>query len=99
MHNAGTSQFTSDGTNRSKNSKNLTTPACQTIRVVMSPNGQNAPPALAATTTLTQAGTRKRGLSRPTLTTTAPMTSAVVRLSSDEDRKNAARPVTQKIIR
>ncbi len=51
---AGTTQFTTDGTNRSKNSKNDSLPFCHTISVVMSPNGLNAPPALAATTTETQ---------------------------------------------
>ena len=38
-----------------KNPKNGITPFCQTIRVVISPNGENAPPALAATTIFIQA--------------------------------------------
>ena len=51
---AGTSQLTSDGISSTKNSSNAMMPFCQTISVVMSPNGLIAPPALAATTILTQ---------------------------------------------
>ena len=53
----------------------------------MSPNGLNAPPAFAATTTLIHAGAMKPALPRPTVTTTAPSTNAVVRLSSTGERK------------
>lgn len=38
-----------DGMNSVKNSRKETMPFCQTITVVISPNGLNAPPALAAT--------------------------------------------------
>ena len=37
-----------------KKVKKSTIPACQTIKVVMSPNGLKAPPALAATTIFIQ---------------------------------------------
>ena len=92
---AGTSQFTTDGTNRAKKSPNASLPSCQTINVVMSPNGLKAPPALAATTVETAVMVTKRGLSRPKARTTAPITSAVVRLSSTADRKKAKIPVSQ----
>ena len=93
---AGTSQFTTEGRNSAKNSKKASLPFCQTISVVMSPKGENAPPALAATTSDTQEIATKRGLSRPSAMTTAPMISAVVRLSSAADRKNASTPVRTK---
>ena len=48
-----------------KNSPNFTTPFCQTMSVVISPNGLKAPPALAATTTLMQPKAMKRPLSAP----------------------------------
>ena len=57
---AGTSQLTSDGMNSTKNSWNATIPFCHTISVVMSPNGLNAPPALAATTMLMHEMAMKR---------------------------------------
>ena len=57
-------------------------PFCHTIKVVMSPNGLNAPPAFAATTMLMQESATKRGASRPSAIATAHMTSAVVRLSA-----------------
>ena len=65
----------------------------------MSPKGLKAPPALAAQTTLTMPIATNRRLSAPTAITTAPMTSAVVRLSATADRKNAMVPVTQKTCR
>jgi hypothetical protein len=43
--NAGTTQLISDGRTSPKNPVNGTFPACQTISVVMSPNGLKAPPA------------------------------------------------------
>ena len=95
MHSAGTSQFASDGRNSAKNAANGTLPACQTISVVMSPNGLNAPPAFAATTMLMQARATNFGSSRPTASTTAHITSAVVRLSISGDRQNASAPVVQ----
>ena len=62
----------------------------------MSPKGLKAPPAFAATTILTQAMPIKRGLPRPTASTTAHITSAVVRLSMIGDRKKLMTPVIQK---
>ena len=61
----------------------------------MSPNGQKAPPALAATTVLTQAMPTKRGSSLPTAITTAHMSMAVVMLFDTEEMKKARTPVTQ----
>jgi hypothetical protein len=95
MHSAGTSQFTTDGTKIRKNSKNSTLCACHTIKVVMSPNALQAPPALAATTMLMKPRLTKRALPAPTASTTADMIRAVVRLSSTADRKNASTPVSQ----
>ena len=66
MSTAGTTKFTTDGTNSRKKSAKPTSPFCHTIKVVMSPNGLNAPPAFAATTMLMQASATKRGASRPT---------------------------------
>ena len=60
MSAAGTSQLTNDGKKRTKNSKNESLPLCHTIRVVMSPKGEKAPPALAATTMLMQASATNR---------------------------------------
>ena len=60
----------------------------------MSPNGLNAPPAFAATTMLMQASVTKRGAPAPTAMTTAPMTSAVVRLSATGEMKKASTPVS-----
>ena len=61
---AGTRKLTALGRNSSRNVAKSTTPRCQTISVVMSPNGLKAPPALAATTILMQAMPIKRGLPR-----------------------------------
>ena len=92
---AGTRKFSVEGRNSAKKVQKSTTPFCQTIRVVISPKGENAPPALAATTMLIQARVTKRLLSPPTDSTTAHMSSAVVRLSSTAERKNATTPVIQ----
>ena len=78
---------------------NSTLPFCQTIRVVISPKGEKAPPALAATTTLIQATMTNLRLLPPTAMTTAPMSSAVVRLSAKGEIKNESAPVTQKTVR
>ena len=99
MMTAGTSQFTSEGTNSAKNSKNVTLSFCQTIRVVMSPKGENAPPAFAATTMLMKAMAMNFGDSLPIARTTAPMTKAVVKLSRMPERKNANVPVSQNRLR
>ena len=92
---AGTMKFTSDGRNRLKNSKKLACPLCHTIRVVISPKGLKAPPALAATTILIQETAMNEGLPAPTDRTTAPINSAVVKLSAIGDRKKAIKPVIQ----
>ncbi len=84
---------------RSKNSKNDSLPDCQTISVVMSPKGVNAPPAFAATTMLMQPSATKRALSRPIASSTAPMTSDVVRLSSRPDIRKDRMPVIQNSLR
>ena len=71
-------------------------PFCHTIRVVISPNGENAPPALAATTMLIQPIDINLLLSLPTARRTAHKTNAVVRLSAIGDKKNAITPVMTK---
>ena len=96
---AGTTKLTSDGTNSTKKVQNSTMPFCHTIRVVMSPNGLNAPPALAPTTMLIQARVTKRVLSPPTASTTAHISSAVVRLSATGEMKKARMPVSQNSVR
>ena len=96
---AGMSQFTREGKKRTRNCSNGTTPFCHTMSVVMSPNGLKAPPALAATTMLIQAAAMKRLCPGPAAMATAPMTSAVVRLSAMGERKKAKRPVHQKMAR
>ena len=96
---AGTSQFTSDGRKRAKNPEKGMSPFCHTISVVMSPKGENAPPALAATTMLISDTSTKRGLPTPTLSTTVPISSAVVRLSAIGEMQNANAPVIQNRLR
>ena len=49
--------------NRKRKSTKVPLPADQAISVVISPNGDHAPPAFAATTILTAAGTRNALLS------------------------------------
>ena len=68
---------------------------CHTISVVISPNGLNAPPALAATTILMQESMTNFLLPPPTAMTTAAISNAVVRLSAIGEIKKASRPVTQ----
>ncbi len=96
---AVTNQFTTDGTSSAKNSANCTCPFCQTISVVMSPNGLKAPPALAATTILIQARAMKRWSLPPTDITTVDINNAVARLSATGDIKKAIPPVIQNICR
>ena len=98
MISAGTKKFTNEGRNKAKNSENLITPFCQTIKVVMSPNGLNAPPALAATTTLMQERVTNFDSPLATAMITAHMTKAVVKLSATGEIKKAHSPVNQKII-
>ena len=85
-------KFTTDGTKILKKSKNETNPRCQTISVVISPNGEKAPPALAATTMLIRPGTTKALLPRPATITTVPSIRAVVKLSAIGERKKAIIP-------
>ena len=61
----------------------------------MSPNGLNAPPAFAAITIFTQARLTNLGLSPATLSTTAHINKAVVRLSAIGEIKNDKIPVNQ----
>ena len=65
----------------------------------MSPNGLQAPPALAATTMLMQATATKPGYPRPTAMATEAMTRAVVMLSATGEMKNARMPVNQNRVR
>ena len=70
-------------------------PADHAIKVVISPNGDHAPPALAATTILIAAGTRKALLSFSMVTNTVERIRAVVKLSATGEIKKAKKPVTQ----
>ena len=92
---AGISQLISEGRKSAKKSLNGTMPLCQIMSVVMSPKGENAPPALAATTILTSAPTVAFLLCPTVAMATVPMTSAVVRLSARGERKNAIAPTVQ----
>ena len=96
---AGTRKLTAEGMKRAKKVQKSTIPFCQTIRVVMSPKGLKAPPALAATTMLTQAMVTNRVLEPPTASTTAHISRAVVRLSATGEMKKARIPVSQKSLR
>ena len=97
---AGTSQLVSAGTNNLEEVEKLRARcACHTISVVMSPNALHAPPALAATTRLTQHNPTKRALPAPTASTIAETTKAVVRLLSTVESANASKPVTQNNVR
>ncbi len=62
---------------------------------MISPKGLKAPPALAATTILTQLILVKFLLPLPTANTTAHIVRAVVKLSAIGDRKNEMNPVIQ----
>ena len=73
------------------------TPFCHTIKVVISPKGENAPPALAATTILIQAKQMNFLLPFATAITTAHINSAVVKLSAIGDIKKESTPVMIKI--
>ena len=99
MMTAGISQLTSDGRNNTKNPWKGMMPFCHTINVVMSPNGEKAPPALAATTILIQATITKAVFFPPTAMATVAISRAVVRLSAMGDITNARAPVIQKIVR
>src|SRR4051794_31093109 len=95
MRNAGRSQLTSEGRNRGKKCPKWTNPFCQIIRVVISPNGEKTPPALAATTMLTHAPAVDFLSCPRAAMATAPMTSAVVRLSAMGDRTKDNAPTDQ----
>jgi len=88
-------KLTTEGKKSTKNPQKSTIPFCQTINVVISPNGENAPPALALTTMFIQANITKRELSPPTAITTAHINRAVVKLSAMGEIKNAKIPVIQ----
>ena len=96
---AGITKLTTAGINNLKKTLNSIIPFCQTIKVVISPKGLNAPPALAATTILMQEREMKRGLSEPTAITTAHIIKAVVRLSAIGEIKKANIPVIQNNMR
>mmetsp|Transcript_8682 Transcript_8682/g.38335 ORF Transcript_8682/g.38335 Transcript_8682/m.38335 type:complete len:240 (+) Transcript_8682:876-1595(+) len=96
---AGTSQFTTAGAKSPGNSSSRTFPFCQTISVVKSPKGEKAPPAFAATTMLTQHIATYSSYPCPRLLITAPMSTAVVRLSAMGESQKAMRPVIQKQLR
>ena len=72
-------------------------PACQTIRVVISPKGLKAPPAFAATTILIQPIDKNLVLPFPHANKTEHITKAVVKLSAIGERKNVIIPVKIKI--
>ena len=99
MMTAGISQLNRAGTKRLKNWPNDACPFCHTIRVVISPKGEKAPPALAPTTILIQARATNFLLFGATAITTAPMSRAVVRLSAMGEITKARKPVIQKILR
>ena len=65
----------------------------------MSPKGQKAPPALAATTKLTKPMLTNFSLSAPTAITTAPTNKAAVKLSATADKKNVITPVIKNNLR
>ncbi|MNJ64413.1 hypothetical protein D3C77_603610 [compost metagenome] len=96
---AGIRKLSRAGMKSAKNWPNGTLPACHTIRVVMSPKGLKAPPALAATTMLMQARLMKRRSPLATLSTTVHIRSAVVRLSTTGEMKKARNPVSQNRVR
>ena len=84
------------GKNILKKVKNSTIPACQTINVVMSPNGLKAPPALAATTIFIQPIEINLEFPFPQAITTEHITRAVVKLSAIGERKKVIIPVKMK---
>ena len=81
--------------NRNKKSVKEPFPAVQAINVVISPNGDHAPPAFAETTILIAPGTKKSNLFFSIVIKTVAKISAVVKLSAIGDKKNAIRPVAQ----
>ena len=98
MITAGINQLTTEGMIKAKNVAKGTTPFCQTIKVVISPNGLNAPPALAATTILIQASAINLVFVPPTAIATVDINNAVVRLSAIGDKRKEITPVIQKIV-
>ena len=96
---AGTTQLTMLGIRRRGKSASDSVPRCHTMSVVKSPKGLNAPPEFAATTMFTQHIATYSGSPLPTAETTAPIRTAVVRLSAIGDSQKATVPVTQKQLR
>ena len=76
MSTAGTRKFMADGINSAKKVQKSTMPFCQTISVVISPKGENAPRAFAPTTMSMQVSVTKWLLEPPTASATAHMSSA-----------------------
>jgi len=94
--NAVISHPTIDAGKRYKKSTKVPLPSTHTIKVVISPNGDHAPPAFAATTMLTAAGTTNALFSLSIVINTVERISAVVKLSAIGEIKNAKTPVIQK---
>ena len=90
MQKAGIIKLITAGKNNLKKSANCNLLLCHTIKVVISPNGLNAPPALAATTILIQAQQINFLLSGATAITIADISNAVVKLSATGEIKNPA---------
>ena len=99
MITAGIIQLTIEGITKAKKVVKGITPFCQTIKVVISPNGLNAPPAFAATTILIQAIAINLIFVPPTAIATVDINNAVVKLSAIGDNKNDNTPVIQNILR
>jgi hypothetical protein len=87
---AGSGQFTRDGMLRVRNWMVVTLPDVQTMRVVMSPKGDHAPPALAAMMISMNAGIMNRLLPPLTAPATVVMRSALVRLSARREAESDA---------
>mmetsp|Transcript_7660 Transcript_7660/g.47284 ORF Transcript_7660/g.47284 Transcript_7660/m.47284 type:complete len:226 (-) Transcript_7660:824-1501(-) len=98
MRLAGTNQLTKEGSRSSTKSGMSSLCFCQTMSVVTSPKGLNAPPAFDATIVLMNPSTTKLGCPLPTVLMTAPIRRAVVRLSASGERKKAISPVTQNMV-
>ena len=82
VRNAVTPQPSIAAGNKKRNSVKSPFPSTHTIKVVISPNGDHAPPALAATTMLMAPGTKNALFSLSIVNNTVERISAVVRLSA-----------------
>ena len=96
---AGTRKLTTEGRNKEKKWVNGTMPFCQTNRVVISPKGLKEPPALVATTMLTQAIETNLGFFLPMTITTEPIRRAVDKLEITADSRKDRIPVIQNNLR